>query len=771
MELYSTDMSLPGIPTLLDPGMLRESVGDWLEPGELQVVNIRYKPNTSCLVSYCLQNNGERNFIHAKSFLLSDWPVRRKKIADSVWLNDELAFAVYKFPDDNKLAALPTLQKDPDTFLSRVFLGNQQFGKVTELKTLAYKPNRRFVASVGDENQNRFVLKLHCKSTFKSASAAASTIKKLGISGLPNRIGRSKRHRALAYQWIDGSAFDFAKCCDLPNTIDQIFGFLGQIQRPVDTTKCKISVRSRFAGVRPIAKYLELICSPLGKHANQLLQKLIEYKPHQFRPLLAHGDFYDRQLLVRGDRLFACDFDEMCVDDSTADIANFVANLRLRNALGELDSEIVGETDGLFRKRLMDSDSAAVRRYLWYQSVAMMRLATHPFRAGNTTWVEQVSRLLQVVDQIISELQTTTKLVGSEVSNRDSQKPLKMNEDLSFVFLKDIHEENATEILKEHVPRITGRYGNFAVESLSPIRHKRGRRCLIEFELATDQGLRSILGKVSAKRLDKKGYNTQRSLFKKHGFSSQAEDGICTPRTFGCVPSWHMWLQEKVEATTASDLMASGNFASVVDRVPLAIHKLHCCNFVPHRIHSLADEMMILSKRLSQVMISRPELALRVQRVLEQAHQVAGLIDSGNTFTPIHRDFYQDQILFSPDRTYLIDLDLVASGPPALDVGNFLAHLSEHSIRLNNNPFFWIKEEQRLLSLWLKLETKSSEKEVAGYKALSFARHISISQTIQSRCETTLKIIEHTEFLIGEFLDSATRTSHPVNSIRTGELI
>ena len=42
--------------------------------------------------------------------------------------------------------------------------------------------------------------------------------------------------------------------------------------------------------------------------------------------------------------------------------------------------------------------------------------------------------------------------------------------------------------------------------------------------------------------------------------------------------------------------------------------------------------------------------------------------------TVVHRDLYEEQILFS-DRVGLIDLDDAALGPPELDIGNLLAHL------------------------------------------------------------------------------------------------
>ena len=47
----------------------------------------------------------------------------------------------------------------------------------------------------------------------------------------------------------------------------------------------------------------------------------------------------------------------------------------------------------------------------------------------------------------------------------------------------------------------------------------------------------------------------------------------------------------------------------------------------------------------------------------------------------VHRDFYHDQVIADGDVCRLVDLDLVAVGDPALDIGNFLAHLIDECWR------------------------------------------------------------------------------------------
>ncbi|MEE8142449.1 MAG: phosphotransferase [Planctomycetota bacterium] len=100
----------------------------------------------------------------------------------------------------------------------------------------------------------------------------------------------------------------------------------------------------------------------------------------------------------------------------------------------------------------------------------------------------------------------------------------------------------------------------------------------------------------------------------------------------------------------------------------------------PLPLHTPQDEIRILEERLQvfQRMLKNPssrapELTTRVAAVLADA--------PATTLGICHRDFHDKQVLISGDRGTLLDLDLAAQGPPALDVGNILAHLRLRSLK------------------------------------------------------------------------------------------
>ncbi|MDH3693547.1 MAG: phosphotransferase, partial [Gammaproteobacteria bacterium] len=69
-----------------------------------------------------------------------------------------------------------------------------------------------------------------------------------------------------------------------------------------------------------------------------------------------------------------------------------------------------------------------------------------------------------------------------------------------------------------------------------------------------------------------------------------------------------------------------------------------------------------------------PDMASTVEKALKNVVQE---LNQCRQFTPalVHRDFYEKQILIDGDETILLDFDTLCMADPALDVGNFIAHL------------------------------------------------------------------------------------------------
>jgi streptomycin 6-kinase len=149
--------------------------------------------------------------------------------------------------------------------------------------------------------------------------------------------------------------------------------------------------------------------------------------------------------------------------------------------------------------------------------------------------------------------------------------------------------------------------------------------------------------------------------------------------------------------------------------------------------------------------VQLPDESLRINLIADRCHSICASI-SKRPPTPIHRDFYHDQIMFANGRTYLVDLDLVSLGHPALDVGNFLAHLTEDGIRRFDDPMHWRDEEAQIMEHYVALLPDVSKRDIAAFKAISLARHISISWKIRGRRKSTSSIIQEVDALTNTVL-------------------
>ena len=287
-------------------------------------------------------------------------------------------------------------------------------------------------------------------------------------------------------------------------------------------------------------------------------------------------------------------------------------------------------------------------------------------------------------------------------------------------------------------------------------RHKPGRRCLIEYEVTYPrpgggEARLTLVGKVRAKGLDRHGHAVQNALWR-NGFGPPSEDRIGVPEPLGVLSDLAMWLQRKVTGTSVMDRLTAAEGPALAARIAAAAHKLQRRGVPANRRHTLADELLILSRQLGPVVETHPAWAARIQRVLAASERLGAAIAPG-PFAPSHRDFYPDNLLVDGDWLYLIDLDLYCEADPGLDMGNFIGHVTEFSLRARQDPEALADLEQALEEAFVRLAGAAFRPAVRAYAMLTLVRHIAISTRIPERRDWTLALLE----LCEQRLDIATR--------------
>ncbi|MDZ7622274.1 MAG: phosphotransferase [Candidatus Competibacteraceae bacterium] len=283
-------------------------------------------------------------------------------------------------------------------------------------------------------------------------------------------------------------------------------------------------------------------------------------------------------------------------------------------------------------------------------------------------------------------------------------------------------------------------------------RHKPGRRCLIEYELAYPgpsggEARLTLLGKVRAKGLDRRSHAVQNALWR-NGFGPLSEDRIGVPEPLGILPDLVMWLQRKVAGTSAMEQLTGPEGPALATRIAAAVHKLQRRGVPANRRHTLADELLVLRRQLGPVAETHPAWAVRIQRVLAASERLGAAIAPG-PFVPSHRDFYPDNLLVAGEWLYLIDLDLYCEADPGLDMGNFIGHVTELSLRTRQDPEALIDLEQALEDEFARLAGAASRAAVRTYATLTLVRHIAISARIPERRDWTPALLDLCERRLG----------------------
>lgn len=281
------------------------------------------------------------------------------------------------------------------------------------------------------------------------------------------------------------------------------------------------------------------------------------------------------------------------------------------------------------------------------------------------------------------------------------------------------------------------------------VRHKTGRRCLIEFDVeitAGGEARREILmGKSRAKGLDRKTFDFVRRL-RSNGFDDYSPDGISVPEPVATVPAFAMWLSRKVEGIPGNVAAAGSVGPSAGARMAEAAYKIHGARISDGNHHTVDRELEILESRLSDTAGRHREWGTRISALILQCRST-GMLIRERPVTGIHRDFYADQMLFDGKRVHVVDFDLHCHGDPALDVGNALAHLTEQALRSAGNPNALDEVRETLRDRYIELAGPSHRSAIEAYELFSLARHISISDLRPDRSQFSEEILRLCERL------------------------
>lgn len=412
--LLERDPQLVGLPLLLNP----DHLGSWLSdrtgiacsvaPGR-----IRYKPATSCVMSFDLQqetdgDTGYSGACIAKAYTAETAVKIEKSIArapeGTLIAFDSLArVLVTTFGGDRRLPALRRLSDSRTRDLLLRQLLPDRHMPPTPFRTVRYNPERRWVARL-DSAEGPVLLRAYRREEIREHRHAYSTLEP-GPPATPSILGSSVRHAVAAVEWVQGS--------DLAGRPAGLTGW-----RHAGTALARLHGRSGVRLPRRTPTMQAHAVRASGEQVARLLPELAPEAEDLSRAITAclatldpgsavlHGDFSgDQVVLDESDRATLIDLDSACLGDPAADLGCCWAALVRTPGMDPATARPL--LDALYAGYDAAGRLPDAQRLRIHGAAFLLQQAVEPFRSRQPDWRGQIRRLVglarQEVDTVTSE--------------------------------------------------------------------------------------------------------------------------------------------------------------------------------------------------------------------------------------------------------------------------------------------------------------------------------------------------------------------------------
>ena len=222
---------------------------------------------------------------------------------------------------------------------------------------------------------------------------------------------------------------------------------------------------------------------------------------------------------------------------------------------------------------------------------------------------------------------------------------------------------------------------------VTPLRYRPGRRCTLRLEL---WALHTGIGVMSSRTLFGKVYHSQEkalSVFEQmqmlSDVASPRSGRLVVARVAGFLPDLPMVVQEPL-AGVPLDLFLDGRTRvdprgqSGVVMAASALADLHGLDVRHPRLRSVGDELRRMAHRSRSAATVDPELGARMADLATAlSRRLEQLSLESREQRMVHADCKPSQFLIDGTKVGLLDFDHAGMADPALDVGTFMASLTQ----------------------------------------------------------------------------------------------
>jgi hypothetical protein len=412
--LIAREGDLPGLGLLLDDDAFCERLAELLPGRDVRAargVYLRYKPRTSCLVSYrVLCRDGELD-VHAVARASGAAAklnkvrarARRRDIPRRLFVLDDNAVVVAVFPEDNELRVLAHLA-EPEARRSLLgdLLGVQAGGDLVRVR---YKPERRWVGRFMTAEGPTAVVKAYASAGFAAALRGSMGWQDQLPLRVPRLLGALPKHRVAVLEWIAGRPLGEALLGGEagPGEVALAGEALACVHGQPTGGRLARTPREQADQALSVATALGFVQPALSERADRLgreVSQRLAARPPGAIPV--HGDFHAGQVLLANGAAALIDFDEAALAEPAADLGAFRADLERQACAGRLppgraDTLAEALIEGYARRATPPDDGELAL----HTAAALFGIAPHFFRDRDPEWPERTEAVLDRIEWLL----------------------------------------------------------------------------------------------------------------------------------------------------------------------------------------------------------------------------------------------------------------------------------------------------------------------------------------------------------------------------------
>ena len=163
---------------------------------------------------------------------------------------------------------------------------------------------------------------------------------------------------------------------------------LTQMNSEITMAAIKKQTRTHSAFLPELEERLRKLIGAMDASGQALSRK--------FSPVALHGDYYDKQILVEGNRATLLDLETLSGGDPGLDVGNFIAHLELRGLQHSESADWLRQAQVEFMESYGNSNRDFIQRVQWWKAASLTRLAM--VYSLRPRWRHLVCPLLDLAD-------------------------------------------------------------------------------------------------------------------------------------------------------------------------------------------------------------------------------------------------------------------------------------------------------------------------------------------------------------------------------------